>query len=69
MINITDKEELELLRKTMVSLTQASGGASQLIHHLQHPGFMPIRLAIDLTNDAIKKMVDFQATRTVFINK
>ncbi len=68
-MDITDKEQAKLLRETMESLTQASGGATQLIHHLRHPGFINIRMAIDLTNDAMKKLVDHEVSRTIFFNR
>lgn len=40
--------ETELLRDLMAGLTEASGSASQLIHLLQDPRFIPMRDVIDM---------------------
>lgn len=45
---INSKNEAEILRDMMDGLTQASGSASQLIHLLQDPRFIPMRDVLDM---------------------
>lgn len=54
-------EQSRLLAELIESLTQAAGAASQLIHHMQHPGFIVVREAIDLTKEGVAKIATFQA--------
>ena len=45
-----------VLAELIQALTQASGGASQLIHMLQDPRFIVIREAIDMMKDGCLKL-------------
>lgn len=41
----------KLLQDLVESLGQAEGACSQLIHHLQHPGFIVVRQLVTITKE------------------
>lgn len=47
MVNLATSET-QMLKDLMDGLTQASGSASQMIHMLQDPRFIPMRDTIDM---------------------
>lgn len=63
MTNIATSET-QLLSELMQGLTEASGSASQLIHLLQDPRFIPMRDTIDMVKagclDVVSKAIHEQ---------
>lgn len=57
--NISDSPRLMI--ELVESIQQASGACSQLLHHLQNPGFIPMREALDLTKEGVAKVARFQS--------
>lgn len=52
-------DQPRLLNELVQALSQAAGGASQLIHQMQDPRWMMIREAIELTQEGVLEVATF----------
>lgn len=69
---MTDKNPYQILHELIDGLTQASGGASQLIHQHQDPRLMMVREAIELTKSGCMSLSphnEFVAPKTVIVGR
>lgn len=62
---IEEKPIATLLKDLAEALNQATGGAEQLIIHLDSPDFIVMVQVMELLKEKIMKMATFQATKIV----
>lgn len=62
--------ESVLIYEFINALNQASGAASQLIHHIRHPGMIQIRDTIDLVKEGmtIHSVQSLKTTNKILVN-
>ncbi len=60
---IEEKSKATLMKELAESLTQAIGGAEQLIIHMDSPDFIVLAQLQDLLKHKVMEMATFQATK------